>query len=492
MKEVSTIPHFLLPRAITAAFAVVLIPITVSSLTTTSISTPIPHLMTSKQNMLFDPRSATLLPPSLVSTPTEQTFRLYSVPLSNDITTQRASNTMNTRSSLGTDHSGSDGTSPTIIKTSDTKDRTQGIHPLLNWWNNGMKQVFAPVRRIITTQRLRSLTFAVVFMLSVLFTPSFNAWAAPSGGRMGGSFGGSSRQSHSSSRVIPSTRSSGYRTGGGYNRGYSSGAIYRPLPSVSVSPPVYAQPLRYGYGASPVVSSRGPNVVSLLSFGLVAAVGVNILKKGNPSTTATSLLGPGVTIAQISVALQVPDRDDPSNILSFLDCLSRTARTDSRVGVSNLVSQTTIELLRQKQSIISASTTSSHYNNNEDKEAQLDFNSRAIQERTKFDKETINKFGGVNYQDTNDTTSRGDKDKKKEFQATMAVVTIIVSIDGDSTTLPKIVTIADVEKALTQLASDVKVDNSLRSAEILWTPEDDNDILTERDIVADYPSLRRV
>jgi len=74
----------------------------------------------------------------------------------------------------------------------------------------------------------------------------------------------------------------------------------------------------------------------------------------------------------------------------------------------------------------------------------------------------------------------------------MAVITLIVAIDGDSTKLPKINSFADVEKALTMLATDVKVDDCLRSAEILWTPEDPGDVLSEREVVADYPSLRNV
>ena len=44
-------------------------------------------------------------------------------------------------------------------------------------------------------------------------------------------------------------------------------------------------------------------------------------------------------MAQISVALNVPDRDSLSSVLTYLNRLSQTAKTDSRVGVSNLVSQ---------------------------------------------------------------------------------------------------------------------------------------------------------
>ena len=54
---------------------------------------------------------------------------------------------------------------------------------------------------------------------------------------------------------------------------------------------------------------------------------------------SSSVLGPGVSVAEISVALEVPDRDRSDSILNVLERLSRTARTDSRVGLQNLTSQ---------------------------------------------------------------------------------------------------------------------------------------------------------
>ena len=77
-------------------------------------------------------------------------------------------------------------------------------------------------------------------------------------------------------------------------------------------------------------------------------------------------------------------------------------------------------------------------------------------------------------------------------KATAAVVTIIVAIDGDSTKLPIINSAADLDKALMKIATDVKVDNCLRSAEVLWTPEDIDDTLSQREVIVDYPELRNI
>ena len=74
-------------------------------------------------------------------------------------------------------------------------------------------------------------------------------------------------------------------------------------------------------------------------------------------------------------------------------------------------------------------------------------------------------------------------------EATVAVVTIILSIEGDKTKLPTIKSSRDVENALSMIAADSKVENCLLSAEILWTPEDSSETLTKRDVIAEYPSL---
>ena len=77
----------------------------------------------------------------------------------------------------------------------------------------------------------------------------------------------------------------------------------------------------------------------------------------------------------------------------------------------------------------------------------------------------------------------------------VAVITILMLIDGDSTkkALPsRISSIRDVEEALSRIATDSKADDCLRGAEILWTPEERDETLTMREVLADYPSLRSI
>lgn len=316
---------------------------------------------------------------------------------------------------------------------------------------------------------------------------------------MGGSFGGGSRQSSSRSYSAPSRGSSYSR---GYSRGYSGGGYSRP--NVIVTPGIspYYSPFYSPFYARPsgVIVSNGPSFGGLLLFAgflifAISAVSSDIGRSASDTFSSTlgsnqSVLGPGVSVAEISVALEVPDRDSPNSILSALGRLSETARTDSRVGLQNLTSQVAIELLRRKLSIVAASTRA--YHSKDENKAQREYNNMSIQERGKFQRETVSKYGGVDYSD-----ARIQQTTPEEYsgKATVAVVTIVLLIDGDSTSKKlssKVNSIRDVEDALSAIAADAKADNCLRSAEILWSPEERDETLTMREVLADYSTLRSI
>ena len=229
-----------------------------------------------------------------------------------------------------------------VLDTKNSKKNVQGAHPMLQ--RSWSKLKFA--LRKPSHHKFASVFAATVLMLSVLFTPLSAAMAAPSGGRMGGSFGGSRSGGRSSySRSYSSPPRSSYNRG--FSQGYSSG--YYSRPSITVAPSIgrpwgYYSPSYYSPGGVAVVR-RGPSVGDIIGFAILAAFVYNIVTTpGNNLTddetmSTTSPLGRGVSVAQISVALNVPKKDSESSVLTYLSRLSRTAKTDSRVGVSNLVSQ---------------------------------------------------------------------------------------------------------------------------------------------------------
>jgi uncharacterized membrane protein len=348
---------------------------------------------------------------------------------------------------------------------------------------------------------------AAALGLVLMLSPT-SASAAMSGGRMGGSF--PSQRSSSSRSMQPSSSRSyggGYSRGSSYSRGFQSGygtglgTGYLARPQVAISP-FYSPFSPFGFGRpGAVVYNRGPSLLDVAFFGGIAYVVVNTIRSaadGNSLSSwdvettsfwgdgaATSALGSGTSTVQISVAMDVPNRNDPNSILSVLDRLANTAKTDSRVGIQNLSSQVALELLRRKSSIVSASSRYKHFGDRN--KAQRDFNELSIQERGKFEQETVSKYGGVDY-----SGGSGRQSSPSGSKATMAVVTIMLAIDGDSTKIGTMNSIKDVEDALRKIAANTKIDDCLQGAEILWTPEDQSETLSLREVVADYPELRTV
>jgi uncharacterized membrane protein len=139
-----------------------------------------------------------------------------------------------------------------------------------------------------------------------------------------------------------------------------------------------------------------------------------------------------------------------------------------------IISLVALELLRRKSSFVLANTEYQHFKSRT--QALREFNKQAITERSKFEQENTH----------NDLGQKGGP------KATMAVVTLILAIDGDNTKTTLIQSAKDVEETLRKIATDSLVDNCLQSAEILWTPEDRSETLSLRDIIADYPELRAV
>lgn len=316
--------------------------------------------------------------------------------------------------------------------------------------------------------------------------------AAMSGGRMGGSsFAPSTSRTYSA----PSSRSYSGSYGSSYYARPRTTIIAPTMPLVAPISPLYS-PYSYGYGSPGVITyNRGPGILPFLVLGGMALAVSNAVnsfgRNGAPmdmfqDRQSDSVLGSGTSVVKISVALDVPNRDDPNSILGVLERLANTARTDSRMGIQNLSSQVALELLRRKSSIVSASTEYQHFRNRD--KAQREFNSMSIQERGKFEQEAISKFGGVDYSTARSSSSDGGFNDK----ATKAVVTLVLAIDGDSTKVPAIRSIQDVEMALRKISTDARVSDCLQGAEILWTPEDRSETLTMRDVIADYPELNTV
>jgi uncharacterized membrane protein len=94
----------------------------------------------------------------------------------------------------------------------------------------------------------------------------------------------------------------------------------------------------------------------------------------------------------------------------------------------------------------------------------------------------VSKFGA-------EPTHAAQRRAERSAESRLAVVSLHVSILGDSTMLPAVRDRADALRALNVIAADAKVGECLMGAEILWAPEDKDEIVTMDDLVADYPEL---
>ena len=192
------------------------------------------------------------------------------------------------------------------------------------------------IKNLFMNMKAKRAAMAVMLMLALVPLPSN---ATKSGGRIGGSV------SSPPARVQSKPRSTYSHSHGPSLRGFSSGfeAGIMSAPRMGFSPfvsPIYS---RSYYGGPGVISYNArPNIGQLVFFGGLALAITLALQKaavGLDLDGTTSALGSGTSYVKISVAVDVPNRDDPSSILSVLNRLGRTANTDNRKGIQNLTSQ---------------------------------------------------------------------------------------------------------------------------------------------------------
>jgi len=221
-----------------------------------------------------------------------------------------------------------------------------------------------------------------------------------------------------------------------------------------------------------------------LAFKNKAALRKNssIYDKKEPTGSFQSPLGSGTSVVQVSIAMNVAHRDAESSILSILDRTADAADTSSNRGLQQLTSNVCLELLWKKSTFTAASISFQNYNDIDP--ALREYEKMAIQERVKFEEETRFNYGTfdflLNFRKKQKVNDYGDN-------ATMAVVTILMVIDGDSLMKKK-----EPRDLLQSMERDATVEDCLQSVEILWTPEERSETLTPEDVAADYPDLKAI
>uniref|UniRef100_A0A5B6ZFA9 Myelin-associated oligodendrocyte basic protein n=1 Tax=Davidia involucrata TaxID=16924 RepID=A0A5B6ZFA9_DAVIN len=287
---------------------------------------------------------------------------------------------------------------------------------------------------------------AVLLGLLLMYDP--NSALAASGGRMGGR----SFSSHSSSTSSYSTRtaSPSFR----YSVPYYGGGGFYVGPAVGV-----------GVGAG---SSFFFIMMGFAAFILVSGFLSDRSEGGVLTATGkTSVLKLQVGLLGMGRSLQ---RD--------LNRIAETADTSTSEGLSYVLTETTLALLRHPDYCISGYSSVDVKRSIEEGEKR--FNKLSIEERGKFDEETLVNVNNIKKQSTSSQRANG-------FSNEYIVITILVAAEGVHK-LPTINGSGDLKEALQKLGS-IPSSRTL-AVEVLWTPQNENDTLSERELLEDYPLLR--
>ncbi|XP_050382242.1 uncharacterized protein LOC126799155 [Argentina anserina] len=307
----------------------------------------------------------------------------------------------------------------------------------------------------------------VAVLLGLVLMSDPTSALAASGGRVGGKSFSSRSGSGSGSSSSSSSRS------------YSVPRTSRP--DFSYSAPYYA-PSPFGFSGGGGGFFMGPAVgvgvgagssffLILTGFAAFVLVSGFLSDRSEGSVlTATEK----TTVMKLQVGLLGLARD----LQRDLDRIADTADTSTPEGLSYVVTETTLALLRHPDYCISGYSSVALKRSIED--AEKGFNQLSIEERGKFDEETLVNVNSIRKRSSTSQRSNG-------FRNEYIVITILVVAEGVHK-LPAINGSNNLKEALQKLASIPS--NKILAVEVLWTPQNENDTLSERELLEDYPLLR--
>ncbi|XP_062212104.1 uncharacterized protein LOC133913077 [Phragmites australis] len=272
---------------------------------------------------------------------------------------------------------------------------------------------------------------------------------AASGGRVGGSAFSSRSSSSSYGYTAPAPRG-----------GYSAAPFYSPSPFVSVGPVV-----GFGFGGSGFLLT----LIGFAAF-LYLAGFLSDSSGGGSVLTETQK----TTVLKLQVGLLGMAR----SFQKELDQIAEKADTSTPAGLSYVLTETTLALLRHPDCCISAYSSVDVKRSMDDGEKR--FNQLSIEERGKFDEETLVNVNSIKRNKAGSQRSSG-------FSNEYIVITILVAAEGVHK-LPAINGSNDLKTALQKLGAIPS--SKILAVEVLWTPQNENDTLSERELLEDYPLLR--
>ncbi len=294
---------------------------------------------------------------------------------------------------------------------------------------------------------------------------------ALAGPRSGGSFGG-----RSGFRSAPSfSRSRSYSTGrnGGTNVIVTPGFGWG-LGGWGWGPFGYGG----GFGLGTLV------MVAVVGLGAVAVMRAvrNARRAGHPDVWGDDEGGDVVAMPAgraYVYKLQLGLGRSARGIQDRLTKFAEEGDTSSEAGLAHLLQQTSVELLREKHSIrygaVEAAGPMSLTN------AETKMNGITLAERSRFQVERVRGADGAVRRSS--ATAEEGKDALE-----YVMVTVVVGSRTSLGSTKQLNSAEDVEAILSELGGVAP--SALLGLEVVWTPADGNDSLTETDLITTYPHLR--
>jgi len=158
--------------------------------------------------------------------------------------------------------------------------------------------------------------------------------------------------------------------------------------------------------------------------------------------------------------------------------------TDSRAGLSRLLSEAALALLRRQKDWNAVYFKGKRFNTSQSKNTETKFQTMAVKERSKFERES------------NPVSFLKEIKSDPVSIPTQAVVSLLVALRGSDAAYTKRAngSVEGMVTCLQKLAAEALTDNgdNVLAVEVLWTPSEPGTVVTDRDLIEEYPDLKRI
>jgi uncharacterized membrane protein len=353
--------------------------------------------------------------------------------------------------------------------------------------------------KMVTIATLSALLWPSPFLHHPFVTGDFlqvgeRAVARSSGGRAGG--GSFQRSAPSSRNTAPSTSSGAGRSRSFGNSqpqyprsNYGRGPVFVPPPVIYYPNQPYSSGTQREYQGGSSLNSRqdGTNnawlglVVVLLLGGATLATIVWLLPKLTRRAAASpeqEIANNIFTVTKLQVALYASARE----LQSQLSELALTVNTDEPEGLLRLLQEAALALLRHPEYWTHVGASSRTAPNALEAERLL--NELSIATRSQLSVESLVNVGGRSHR-----SALKPVDETEE-PAAYIVVTLLVGTAHDQPLFDQIQTSAELQGTLERMAA--LPPEYLMTVEVVWSPQDASDSLTEEELLTEYSDLQPI